>query len=412
MQPRRGVAFTTVTVVLFAPGVGTCRGERQRADRSSPPHNAGIPILEVLGPAAPDSEAWAISRADPALIPEEGTATSAALLDGGRVAVLDGPERKLKLYTHAGRAIALYGREGYGPGEFMDPAAVVKYRGDSLAVLDVRLRRFLLFSSERGFARQIPVTVPGQRLELVGILEDGAFVLRVWNFEPPREGSSWRQPATFVRVDAAGAGIDTLFTVPGQQFYQVSFAGTPVFGLRPFGMRSVAAAARGVVAVNDGAGCDLALRDESGAMQATLRPQCSSRSITGSAKSAWAAAHTARIFDVRGALGRFWTSYYRSNRVPYPRTSPPYDRLLFDDCGVLWVGTYSLPTDTLKLWSLLSPGGSRLATLTTPYPMDLQQIAADRVVAIRTDSLGRGRVSTYRLTRPAPWTLHQACSSD
>ena len=82
-----------------------------------------------------------------------GSITDLATMSDGRLAVLDGLARELRLFSSDGRHIWTVGRKGNGPGEFRGLAYVYMLDGDSVKVYDQSLRRFSLFDSTGALVR-------------------------------------------------------------------------------------------------------------------------------------------------------------------------------------------------------------------------------------------------------------------
>ena len=109
-------------VVLVAAFVAACGGGDAAGPRSFTP--------ELIGTAAvPLSESEEV-----ALLADERTAC-----------VIDSYEGQVRCVTREGGVVGVFGREGEGPGEFVDPAYLARGEAGTVGVVDSDLGRFTVF---------------------------------------------------------------------------------------------------------------------------------------------------------------------------------------------------------------------------------------------------------------------------
>jgi hypothetical protein len=370
-------------------------GEPQPSEAVIVRDSGGVTIVENFTPEWSEGAEWWVERQPTVVLDGFADVTGAALLGDGTVVVLDAVTHELRFYGADGRLLTATGREGAGPGEFASPTSLARYRGDSVAVFDPALGRISLFSRAGRFARSVPARLATGRMEFVGTLGDGGFVIRGGGFEP--HGGTWREPATLVRIAPNGDALDTLLVVPGEEFYSIRFEGRPVYGIRPFGRHTVAVAADDDVIVNLGDDCSLTVVNPSGLPLLHIRVPCTPRRLPSDAIEAF---ERARLAGMRVRRSReFLAAVYRAGKVPYPKEAAPYDRLLADDAGYIWARRSVLPGDTLRQWFVFRRDGRLLGTVTTPVQLDIQQIARHALAAVVLDDLGRARLELHRLVR-------------
>jgi hypothetical protein len=70
-------------------------------------------------------------------------------LSNGTVAVLDG--RRIQIFDRTGQRLKISGREGKGPGEFMNITSLCSMRGDTIVVADGMLRRVTMMDKAGAF---------------------------------------------------------------------------------------------------------------------------------------------------------------------------------------------------------------------------------------------------------------------
>jgi len=83
-------------------------------------------------------------------------AISSALLDDGRIAVLNAGSHELRFYGADGRFLAAVGRKGGGPGEFAMPSRLYRVGRDSLMIYDRSNARFSIHTLDGTFVRTEP----------------------------------------------------------------------------------------------------------------------------------------------------------------------------------------------------------------------------------------------------------------
>lgn len=103
----------------------------------------------------------------------------AAVLPGGRIAVLNAGSHELRIYDADGRFISAAGRAGAGPGEFRRPVRLHRV-DDMLLVFDVGASRFSVHGPDGGFVAVEPVKFEPRAAALDEWIHD-----RSWIEGPP-----------------------------------------------------------------------------------------------------------------------------------------------------------------------------------------------------------------------------------
>ena len=89
----------------------------------------------------------------------------------------------------------------------------------------------------------------------------------------------------------------------------------------------------------------------------------------------------------------------RFGQAPYPDFLPPYEQLLIDADGNLWVTDFRTDRTHDSRWKIFSREGGFLGTLIMPSGFDLYQVGRDFVLGRWLDELGVEHMRSYRLTR-------------
>ncbi len=99
-------------------------------------------------------------------------------LADGRIVMANAGTSEVRVYGADGRYQRTWGREGAGPGEFLDMTLVGAMGSDTLVVVDNQNRRISFIHPDDGFLGSVPIDeeVVGSPLAQ-GVLEGGALVL-------------------------------------------------------------------------------------------------------------------------------------------------------------------------------------------------------------------------------------------
>ena len=234
-------------------------------------------LIESREPLWLEGGKWEIAP-EPSVVLNEALEPIDAVMLSGRIVVLDRMLPGLLIYDSEGSLIASVGREGRGPGEFLRPERVFGYRSDSLGTYDAGTMRIDIRSSDGSYGRSVYVRPGLSRAAFIGALSDGSFVLRADGFSP--KGRLWREPVELIRVDVEGRKSERMALLPGREFYSTEFRGRPTFGVRPFGRKTLLAAAGSTVAVHLQDDCSLAILGRDGRAVHGIRSPCVRRRIT------------------------------------------------------------------------------------------------------------------------------------
>jgi hypothetical protein len=152
--------------------------------------SAGIEIVQYPAAAYKNLPEWTVS-AEPevrigAIEGEEDylfmRIAGALRLDDGRFAVLDGGLKQLRLFSANGEFLRSQGREGEGPGEYVNSLALWRLPGDSLAVFDASGGRVSVLTKELDLGRVVRVRPLGGNPLPAGNLHDGRLLARYNGF--------------------------------------------------------------------------------------------------------------------------------------------------------------------------------------------------------------------------------------
>ncbi|HSG08136.1 MAG TPA: hypothetical protein VLA36_07255, partial [Longimicrobiales bacterium] len=85
--------------------------------------------------------------------------------------------------------------------------------------------------------------------------------------------------------------------------------------------------------------------------------------------------------------------------MPFPDELPPYQLLMSDALGFLWVQEYVAPGQTVPVWTVLDPQGHAVARLQTPARTRLLEIGEDYLLGLSRDELDVETLTLWPLRR-------------
>jgi hypothetical protein len=247
---------------------------------------------------------------------------------------------------------------------------------------------------------------PPQRALLRGRFPDGSWLVTPL-FDLPAsgeriDGGIHRGRLPLLRYGVDGQLEDTLFTVLGTELVYVSQGGeVRPWGLPPFGRRAAVALGGAGVYVGDQNRFEILEYDLSGRLIRILRLPDADLRISDDEYA------TVLDWRVAGAPAQFRSSVQSIlQNLPRAKTRPAYADFIVDLVGNLWVASQAAldrPSRGRNLWgtdwTVLSPDGTWLGTVTMPQHFQPTDIGDDGVLGIFIDSLGVNQVRLYQLMK-------------
>ena len=102
------------------------------------------------------------------------------VLDGGAFAVLDSEVQELRVFGPDGAHIATHGRQGQGPGEFLNANGLMLGPNGRIWVPDTQNGRMSVFDPEDGFIESFPFDDGNYHSMWNGAMVDGSRIYRPW----------------------------------------------------------------------------------------------------------------------------------------------------------------------------------------------------------------------------------------
>ena len=297
-----------------------------------------------------------------------------------------------------GSVMATWGRKGEGPGEYQGLDAILS-RGDTIVVSDSRLRRVTVLSFEGDVLSTGPLA--GNFLHKASsILSDGRLLLvpgegygRVTATRP--EWVFERQP--ILAATSLSSVVDTLAVLPHLRRWYGTRGASP----GPVSMRGRAGGFADGFAWSRADEPEVRWYDSSGRLEQVAR---------------WDEAPTPLTPDFRFRMKQVYEESYRSQGAPeefvtaqladldegldlYEGPLPYWDVLHVDREGNVWLREYSLLTQPSERWRVLTRDGLLIGWVDLPDVVDVLDITADRVLAVRVNELDVPAVVVLQLLK-------------
>ncbi|MFC1660944.1 hypothetical protein ACFL3S_05750, partial [Gemmatimonadota bacterium] len=194
--------------------------------------SAGVTIVENRGSVVPGGGEWDLST-EPSLVigsfegPEEAQlyrVRGGLRLPDGRFVVANEGTWELRIFGSDGSHLGSMGGEGEGPGEF-NSVRLLGLLGDSLLVLDRRLRRVSLIHPDEGFVRSFPLAEGVAAYPMDGwLFNTGSILIQDLPLSESgahEEGFN-RTPVPYKSSDLSGALLTDFGKLPGAEMVNVT----------------------------------------------------------------------------------------------------------------------------------------------------------------------------------------------
>ena len=371
--------------------------------------SAGVTVVENRVTAL-DNAGWSVGDAPQLTIggldaPEETQlfqVDGATRLADGRLAVGATGTHDVRVFSPQGALLARFGSEGDGPGEFRDVTLLGRYGADTLVVFDASSSRISHLTPDDGFLGSSAVSWDGKGFPIGrGLLDDGAILIGGGMSFSSSEGFPTgviRPLSTFGWIDRDGGNMRALgdFAAAGM-FAQASDQGFMARGL-PF--TAVTAAAPGLNGVWLGTGerWEVGFYDLHGVLVRRVRTDTGARPVTPELRRAYEEEEVAdassdnEARQIRDLMAE----------MPFPAEMPPYQVLMTDALGYLWVEEYVAPGQDRPTWLVFDPQGHAVARLRTPPRTRVLEIGEDYVLGRSLDDMDVETLTLWPLRRVPP----------
>ncbi|MEQ9401584.1 MAG: hypothetical protein RJQ04_20630 [Longimicrobiales bacterium] len=318
-------------------------------------------------------------------------------LSDGRVVVADAGAAEVRIYTSDGTYEGATGGAGDGPGEYRFLNGAQTLPGDTVAALDLRLRRVSYLGPDGQFARSTSWTeAMGERdtsATLCGLpgndgVVGGRLLMRGWSCLTERgvEGLV-SYVHTFRLWDPDSETADTLGTVEYFQVWE-----RPDRELREqfvpwrFLAGTMAAPWADGVFLPSHLAHELTVYGTDGSLRMRVVDREPLRPVTEAVRDTW----TAQADSAQRAL---------YDGVPFPDSVPAFFRGVRAD-DAFWARHYDIPGATGEHWRVYGDDGVRRGVVAFPEGFELQSVSGGKAYGVVRDAFDVQRPRVYSVP---PW---------
>lgn len=405
---RNSLALTVVSVFLIAFIGSSCVRDETSGGSATVRDSVGILIVENRGPVPADGGGWAIAS-EPSLVigAVEGDSnyqffgiSGAHRTADGSFVVVNAGSRNVRVYDLQGVFVRSFGSRGAGPEEFEMPV-LAGVTSDTLVVVDARHHRLSMVHPTAGITRVARVADEvGGYLNPSGAFGNGQVVFGgAMDMGRTQIEQGLNRAHTFYRsCDPDGALAADFGYKMGADFY-IKTPGTRGFESRPqlvpFGRVPLATVSPERFYFGSGDAWEIEVYDPSGTLTHLIRYDREPTPITDE--------------HVNGYIEDMSSNFPAENRtrvrqllseIPVPESFPPYEGLLADALGSLWVADYALPGADSSAWTIFDSSGKLSGRLTAPQGLHILEIGEDYLLGVYRDDLGVEYLRMYALERP------------
>lgn len=345
---------------------------------------AALPLWTI---AAPDLTIGALDGADPYVF--AGLGSIQALTDG-RIAATNWSPPEIRIFDARGRHLRSLGRQGSGPGEFIQLVKLFRLGADSLATWDVVQGRGPIYAIDGGYGRQVNAPTDRRRTGVTGTFSDGTLLLFASSFE--RGPNVMLLRAAYLHADGTGRVLDSIDAVPQTETVLIPEVG--YWTNRTFSAQGMGAAGPESVWMVDGSAPRLRQVDRTGAPISETTWDPGDRRVTQ------------REIDLHWeqyeSRGEDWAVSARSRRhLPVEEEFPATGRLLVDADGLAWVEVDMRPSQPAERWLVADATGRLIARAAAPEGFSLRDAAAGSAYGVARDEWDVERLERRPIGKPA-----------
>jgi hypothetical protein len=359
--------------------------------------SAGVEIVEYQSPglslprwrlAEPPEVRIGVVEGDPNY--QFARVVAGLRLDDGRIVVLDRGARRASAFTPRGEFIWASGREGHGPGEYLDPIALWRPPGDTLAIYDPVLGRvsFLAWSGE--WLGSTSVRPIGTLLLPSGVFADGRLLVVHPFADRSMYGMAELWTVSGTSLDSLGRFRQIENMEPGpfgempepliHQFQYLHAGGEWLFAVRNFGH-------------------EVEVRDTTGVLRRLIRWTGRDLTMTAEQAERYRQSLVARVPEQRRqALAQNLEDRIRNRRFP------AFAQIFTDRVGRVWLQEWSMPggDEAGQEWTIADPGGRLEGRIDLPRNYRVLEAGRDYVLAVALDELDVAFVVVHRIEQSDP----------
>ena len=374
-------------------------------DEPSDPEATGRAGAADLFSAWPGDESFRIA-AEPSLVVGSDESlplgrVSGAVFFGDGIAIADVMSHEVLIVDAAGRLLSRHGRQGEGPGDYMNLSSIARH-ADGLVTSDAfHLRITRLDASGRYTGVTKFDTDLYQMSRIVGAFGNSV-LLEMWTMgwrgnRLPAGPMEIRQPVTYGIVRLSDGEVVFEGTRPGEEQWalrEVNDAGNLASSWQPviFGRTAVSAVTDRYAYLADTDSITITRYDEAG----TAVEVVSFEQPPESAEADWVrfVSDTLRANEFISELG-----LRLLEDLPARPTLPAFSAMKGGADGLLWIREYPDPFQDQVVWVGFSEAWERKKRITMPVRLNVLDISEDRVLVQAKGAHDENLIEVYPIER-------------
>jgi hypothetical protein len=365
--------------------------------------SVGITIVESRGSMWRSGQEWRLGTAPEVVVGDRlddpdyelFQVNGAVRLPNGVLVIANSGSKELRFYDATGAHLRSVGRQGGGPGEFEWLGWVARYGADSLIAWDSRLRRISVFDTDGNFQRN--QNLGDQNYFADFAFSDGTLIAREMMMVHQEHGvveGSQRRMVQYARFAPTGEQLGAMGPFPEDEYW-ISLEEHVHRWVRVFGWRTVRAPADSILWIGTGQTYTLNGYDRNGKLVRQIRNLAHSPApVIAGDVSLWV---EETMENMETGMADHMQAFFES--IPPPEMIPPYDDLVVDAEGHLWVERYQRPGESRHVWTVFDPEGRMLGTVEIPGGVSVLEIGSDYVLGQWQDEFDIEQVHVYRLIK-------------
>ena len=206
-----------------------------------------------------------------------------------------------------------------------------------------------------------------------------------------------RPESTFGWVRADGEEVHVADLPAGEMFARASSEGFMARSL-PFGRFSRVAAAPLGVWLGTADTYEVRYYAASGSLERVVRLDAPQRTVSDDDLEAYIRVN---VDEDGNDENRRRELRAMTREMPIPEYLPPYQSLVVDTEGHLWVEEYQIPGEDISTWTIFDPDGRVVGRLATPARTRLLEVGNDYLLGRTLDEFDVESLTLWPLTRPS-----------
>lgn len=325
----------------------------------------------------------------------------------GHIVLLNGGEQQVCEFTPSGTLVAVHGRKGSGPGEFVFPTGLYRVGQDTIVVYDEGQRRFSILDRHGKYVRSFRLDLmnaPSEVVTSVLGLADGRILVGLSDVVHADPSPSPRQfTQSLYLISTTGRQLRSIGQFRATEHFVQAVP--PQFGRiayweRAFGRRTGFAAVPNGFVAGDASSFLLQRFGSDGKPAEQWTSDSKTRLVTDRDIAKYKLAELVDVKPQRQEIER-----RRLDEMPYPASFPAFRRLFADPMGNIWFEPFALPgtsASTPPLWKHWDASEGRELEVTMPVGLRVLEVSTDLVCGVVRDEDDLESIACYRISRRPP----------